>query len=599
MPDSKNKHQGSRPQGLSRRKFLLGSAATAAGAALTTAPEKADAFFNLLGFMKKPAGNGQTSNGYSIGQSLRFISANSTYLTRTPTVAGNTQTFTLSMWIKRTNPNTYQCFFNAGGNGFLIRFSTAGGGAGDFLEIYSYGGSNNFFRDTVQVYRDPSAWSHLMFVGDLTNATASNRFLVYVNGTQVTSFTNTVSGMGGIDPSNTSGIQVNTTTGHYIGGNYLGSPYYFDGYISEVNFVDGQALPATAFGQTDTNSGQWIPKSPSVSDYGKNGYYLNFSNTANFGLDSAPISGSHTAANNWTASGFQTYDQVLDSPTNNFCSWNPIGNPGATTPTFSNGALTSSASVPNAGVNNQWVTGTYGLTSGKWYWEITQTGGGGQIIGIANIASIAATAGSYWVGAYQWTVERVLDSTGVLVSSYGSSVANGSVIGVALDLDAMTISFSVNGTSYGVAKSSLPGQTYTPVTGAGSSGATNAFSANFGQGGQTGCVYDSASGGRFKYTPPAGFKALCAVNLPSSMSVATSGTFTGNANTDGPFVWLGGSPTDLTINGNTVTWGTHADKLANGFKIRTNSSSYNVSGSNSFSATVPAKFKWATARTNP
>jgi hypothetical protein len=122
---------------------------------------------------------------------------------------------------------------------------------------------------------------------------------------------------------------------------------------------------------------------------------------------------------------------------------------------------------------------------------------------------------------------------------------------------------------------------------------------NFGQGGQTSLTYDSASGGRFTYTPPAGFKALCTANLPSTMPVVTSGTFTGNANADGPFVWLGGAPTDLTINGNTVTWGTHADKLANGFKVRTSSASYNAGSTNSFSATVPAKFKWATARTNP
>jgi hypothetical protein len=480
--------------------------------------------------------------------------------------------------------------FNSSNNLFAQVCSPAGGASNYSLKISS------------GVFRDLAAWYHIVVT---VNTSQSNPIRLYVNGIEDVgsySYNNN-------NNSNNVGAQWNLSGSTGAIGWYAstegmgGTATYFSGYMAEFYNIDGQALDASYFGQLDTNSGQWIPKAYSGT-YGANGFYLKFadssdSTAATLGKDSAALDGAHASANNWTPNGFAAHDQVLDSPTNNFCTWNPIGNPGATTPVFSNGALTSSASVPNAGTNNQWVTGTYGLTSGKWYWEVTQTGGGGQIIGVANIASIGSTAGSYWVGAYQWTVERVLDSTGVLVSDYGSSVANGSVIGIALDLSAMTISFSVNGTLYGVAKSPLPNQTYTPVTGGGSSGETNAFSANFGQGGKTGLVYDAASGGRFKYTPPAGFKALCTTNLPSTMPVVTSGTFTGNASADGPFVWLGGSPTDLTINGNTVTWGTHADKLANGFKVRTSSASYNASGSNSFSATVPAKFKWATARLNP
>ena len=103
----------------------------------------------------------------------------------------------------------------------------------------------------------------------------------------------------------------------------------------------------------------------------------------------------------------------------------------------------------------------------------------------------------------------------------------------------------------------------------------------------------------FAYTAPSGFKALCTANLPAG-TITTSGTFTGNADADGPFVWLNGVPTAMTINGNAVTFGTHADKLANGFKVRSSSGSYNTAGSNTYSITTTgAKFNVARAQPNP
>ena len=103
----------------------------------------------------------------------------------------------------------------------------------------------------------------------------------------------------------------------------------------------------------------------------------------------------------------------------------------------------------------------------------------------------------------------------------------------------------------------------------------------------------------FAYSPPAGFKALCTKNLPTG-TITTSGTFSGNASTDGPFVYLNGVPTAMTINGNAVTLGNHADKLANGFKVRSSSASYNSAGSNTYSITsTGTKFKYSNAQGNP
>jgi hypothetical protein len=591
---------------VSRRKFLAGSAATAAGAAVASSgisllSERAEAFFNMGAFWKKPVGSGQTSNGYTIGQSLRFNPANSTFLSRAVSVGGNQQTWTLSMWVKRTALTIANDFLFgvslSGADNFGIRFGS-GGNANDNLDIYSQF-DNEFGSKSVQLFRDPSAWGHLVLAMDVTQGTNANKIKIYWNGVQITSLTADES-FAGPYPTATTAMQPNAaSTVMYLGKRGSGAAVYTSCYVAEFCWVDGQQLSPTSFGQIDTNSGQWIPKAPSVSDYGKNGCYLNFSNSSSLGTDSAPISGNHTAANNWTPTNFNTYDQVLDSPTNNFCAWNPL--------TFrlfgSNfGSMTwSSGNLSVNGVSLQATTGSIGVTTGKWYYECTFTYSSlGGNFNYSGEFGLVDSAGNFWL--YYGSGGNPNGTIYANAATVSSSVAQftvGDIIGVQIDLSGSpTYTFYKNGSSIGTYSFTPTGAVFPFASYGSGSGSGISWTAigNFGQGGQTGLTYDAASGGRFKYTPLAGFKALCTVNLPSGMSAVTSSTFTGNASSDGPFVWLGGSPTDLTINGNTVTWGTHADKLANGFKIRTSNSSYNASGSNSFSATVPAKFKWATAR---
>jgi hypothetical protein len=184
------------------------------------------------------------------------------------------------------------------------------------------------------------------------------------------------------------------------------------------------------------------------------------------------------------------------------------------------------------------------------------------------------------------------ETTGV---TFGNTYTTGDVIGIAVDFDNNLIWFSKNGTwqnsgdpSTGTnGKSFGSGKTWAVgYVESGSSTSASTFDLTFGQ-------------RPFAYTPPSGFKALNTQNLPAG-TITTSGSFTGNVSTDGPFVYLNGVPTAMTINGNAVTFGTHADKTANGFKVRSSSSSYNASGSNTYSITTTgAKFKYANAQGNP
>jgi hypothetical protein len=236
-----------------------------------------------------------------------------------------------------------------------------------------------------------------------------------------------------------------------------------------------------------------------------------------------------------------------------------------------------------------------GVDSGKWYWETLITGNSGYwILGIA-LANVSLTnyiggdASGY--SYYSLNGTKYNDNAS---SSYGSSYTTNDIIGIAFDADNGKVFFAKNGTwqasgnpvaGTNAAYTGLTGRFFPAYT-EGTNNSATTYSCNFGQ-------------RPFAYTAPSGFKALCTENLPEG-TITTSGTFTGNANADGPLVYLNGVPTTMTINGNAVTFATHADKLANGFKLRTNSVSYNTSGSNTYSVSATGdKFKNARAQINP
>ena len=515
--------------------------------------------------------------GYEISRSVRLRSSASAFFSRTPASAATNGTkFTWSGWVKRGSlSNTYSCLFGAdlgAGTSQLCFFDASG-------NLYFYSGAV-LQRTSAAVFRDPSAWYHVVVVGDSTQATAVNRLVFYVNGIQQT--------WTGTDPTLNGTWHIGRQSTLQGIGFGVGSSAttYFDGYLTEVNFIDGQALTPSSFGETDSITGVWKPKKY-AGTYGTNGFYLNFSDNsaataAAIGKDSSG-NGNNWTPNNISVTSGVTYDSMLDVPTpyadggngrGNYCTWNPLS---ARTTTLTNGNLAASTTTGMC-------AGTIAVSSGKWYWECTPTDTSAQqLFGIISASNTAfptypgQTSDSY--GYYAFNGNKY---TGGTATAYGAAYGNNDVIGVALDLDAGTLVFYKNGTSQGTAYSGLSG-TFMPAAG---DGATNAWVGNFGQ-------------RPFAYTPPTGFKALNTQNLPAG-SITTSGSFTGNASADGPFVYLNGVPTAMTINGNAVTFATHVDKTANGFKLRTSSSSYNASGSNTYSITTTgAKFKYANAQGNP
>jgi hypothetical protein len=482
------------------------------------------------------------SADYLLAKSLRFRSSASAYLNRTPatTGTGGSKTWTYSGWIKRGVLGTRQSLLDgyAASAGHVLEFQTA-----DTLDFYGWGaGAAALELSTTQVFRDPAAWYHIVLAVDTTQATSSDRIKLYVNGSQVTSF-----GTATYPTQN-----VNT----YISSNVVqdigrrgDAQFYADGEQAEINFVDGQALAPTAFGAYSIYN-QWLPIRY-AGTYGTNGFYLPFTNTASTSTLVADSSGN---ANNWTPNNISltagiTYDSLTDVPTltsttvANYAVWNPLWQGRTNVPT--NGNLDYPAS--SVGI------GTMDLSSNSFYWEITSTGG-------TSTVAVYSTSASSSIGV----------TTGL---TYGFRF-NGST---------GAFDYTTNGTTFTSIATGLTSGPYFIYV---STAAATTASLNAGQ-------------RSLAYTAPSGFLPLNTFNIAAG-TVTTSGTFTGNLSTDGPFVYLNGTPTAMTINGNAVTFGTQADKLANGFKVRSSSILYNLIGSNTYVATTVGEvFKYEDAQSNP
>ena len=436
---------------------------------------------------------------YQIEQSLRFNDDDSAYLSRTPASAGNRKTWTWSGWIKRGNLGRQMLFCTPDSNypSINIEFQN------ETFWVQDYDGSTNqIFLTSAAVLRDPSAWYHLVFALDTTQATASNRAEMYINGVKVTSFVNSTY------PTQNYDGAMNRAVDTRLGAQANRASSFFDGYMAEVNFIDGTALDPTSFGEF--KSGIWVPKAYSGS-YGTNGFYLSFADSAAIGDD---LSGN---GNDWTANNLVATDVLLDSPTNNFAVLNAIG--GGISETLSEGNL----SVAPPGAGN--TTATIGVTSGKWYWEGRVRSDNYYSVGITNEAGVAyadsmSVSGSNSVG--YWSGGGIYDQGGLVatVASYGTA----DVVAAELDMDAGNIKFYKNNIrvytyTFG---SSGAGVTF-PVafaavnSGGGSGRATDL---NFGQdssfaGNKTRQGNTDENGvGDFYYTPGEGYLALCTANLP-------------------------------------------------------------------------------------
>ena len=535
------------------------------------------------------AGN-SAATGYNLTRSLRFRSSATAYLNRTPASASNRKTWTWSGWVKRGVLGTANQTILESSNGSiytLLWFTSA-----DQISILQDNGAGGVLTVTTNaVFRDPSAWYHVVIAIDTTQATANNRTIFYVNG---------------VNQSLTYSIQlaqnadtwVNFTYQHRIGYRVGGSAA-FDGYLAEVNFIDGQALTPSSFGSTNATTGVWQP-ARYTGAYGTNGFYLNFTDnsalttSSNVGLGKDfSGNGNYWTTNNISITAGVTYDSMTDVPTltsataANYPVLNPLQpHDGGYTTSVTNGNL-AVAITYNSGGNMVTVPSTIKTSSsGQYYWEITVTSslaGGVTGVGVITpdsyVESTAPPTNNY---LYVQNGNKFTNGTG---TAYGATFTSGDVIGVALDVGAGTITFYKNNVSQGVAFTGLAATSYYAVVTSNATG-TRSYAINFGQ-------------QPFTYTPPTGFVALNTYNTAAG-TVTTSGSFIGNLSADGPFVYLNGVPTTMTINGNAITFGTQADKLANGFKVRSALALYNLATSNTYSVTTNgAVTKYANAQGNP
>ena len=469
--------------------------------------------------------NSIKDTGYDVANSLRFNDNDSAYLNKTFSSASNRKTWTFSTWIKRGNLNTttsYQNILNAGNDNhnrdsFFFDDDTDD----TFCWFGSYSSTTYGIR-TSAVFRDTSAWYHVVIKADTTQSTASDRLKFYVNNElqSVSTFNN------GYLPQNTD-MYVNSTIPQFIGKTYTTSQY-FDGYLAETVFVDGTALEPTSFGEFDEDSPTiWKPKDVSGLTFGTNGFYLDFENSGSLGAD---VSGN---GNNFTVNNLTSVDQSTDTCTNNFATLNPLNGNHYAGLTFSEGNLkiTTTASQYAPGQS------TIGFNKGKWYAEFKATDADNWTI--AGIVSYNASGSNDYVGKYPGSYGYVGGSsaggsyskvTSAVFSSYGATYGDGDIISVAVDADNNKIYFAKNGTyidsgdptsgstGTGAAftiSSPPPDGFYFFAVGNYSGSQTPDWEANFGS-----PPYSISSGnsdangfGNFEYAVPSGYFSLCTKNL--------------------------------------------------------------------------------------
>ena len=385
--------------------------------------------------------------GYEISNSLRLT--DNAYLNITRSSQSNT-TGTFSAWIKTAAQNSFQL---AGGhtdvnNRSYIYFPSSGGGFSGGLFSRTSGSLDTNFN-TNAVYRDPSAWYHLVVAFDTTQSTESNRVKWYVNGEQITSFSASTY------PSQNASIPILNKATQTIGAGYGASSIsvWSDGYMAEVYYIDGTQYAASDFGETNDN-GVWIPKDASGDlTFGTNGFYLEFKQTGTSQNSSGIGADTSGNDNHLAVNGLAATDVTTDTPTNNFCTLNPVA-----VSRFDNDGVYSEGNTKITSTSSDndrfYSVATMGVTSGKWYWEIkvptaskVETGVGilTEIMGTSqhynnetspNIISVNAGGNIYGKGGADYD-DHV---------NWAADLSDNDIIMWALDMDNYELWYGINGT---------------------------------------------------------------------------------------------------------------------------------------------------------
>ena len=462
-------------------------------------------------------GQSATAAAFSVDNSCRFNRADSALLSITPAGDGNKRTFTLSIWVKRSDIGSIgtasvNMMMDAVGSGGLSFYET------DAIKFYI---DNVYGQATTVLYKDPSAWMHIVQAVDTTDAVAGDRIKTYVNGVRVTDFSSENN-----PPINTDSKFNNSSVVMTISQ----ASASFGGYIAEAIMIDGLQLEPTSFGQFNDDSPTiWEPIDPSGLTFGTNGFYLDFKDSADLGND---VSGND---NDMTSTNLAAGDQAVDSPTNNFNTWNRLW--GYRNP-YSTYAVTLDEGNCNWARNDDTACcGTMAVSKGKWYVEYKVTvynNYTSYYFGVFNVVKESGGAAPW----SQWTntdsgagisnsnnylhspplknVAKRVDGTNTV--DYSTNKCDvGDILGFCLNLDDNEIEVFNTNVSIAAAFSITGGRLYviSHVLG----GSAGDIECNFG-----GCpgFTDSATAtdengyGKFVYAPPSGFLAMCTKNLGTS-----------------------------------------------------------------------------------
>ena len=446
--------------------------------------------------LQRTANRGSVATGYDVANSVKLEADNTEYLTRDVSSAGSRYTGTISMWIKRTEISTAQYLFTFGNtdndNGrTFARFQTD-----DTLRI---GGGTTTWRNTDRVFRDVSAWYHIVIAFDTTQSTANDRFKLYVNGVQETSFSTTN------NPSQNDNLGINFEK-QVIGYNSIDNGQPFAGYMCEICYQDGTASAPTEFGEFDSDTGIWKPIDVESKPSGTNKFYLDFEDSSNLGND---VSG----GTDFTENNIAAADQATDTCTNNFATQNVLRQATDRMPLMSEGAT----EIGNNVNDYRYSPATIGVANGKWYWEIKPTVNGNTLVSGAGIASNQGTLFFYdETGNFVYHYDGDRYVNGTAVSSYGAAWSTNDIIGFAYDADNWTLTCYVNNSSQGnllASQTDISSELFIPYV---YSFGTHTYQTNFGgytTMSNTHTNTDENGYGSFVYAPPTGYYAICTKNL--------------------------------------------------------------------------------------
>ena len=434
---------------------------------------------------------------------------------QTPT---NNKIFTFSAWVKKgaSGYQTIMSWENNSSSSQTFRINTKND---DVLQILDYSGGVVMDYTTTQVFRDTSAWYHIVVAVDTTNATANDRTKLWVNGERVTSFgTQTTYSLN----ASTQAQQSN----YFCAIGSVNSLYYWNGSMAHVHFIDGTAYDADTFGETDATTGIWKPKTAPSVTYGTNGFFLKFENSGAFGTDS---SGN---GNNFTVNGTMT--QTIDTPDNVFATWNPLAGFALPNGGFSNGNTTATQ-----GGNTSWTgaISNLGVNSGKYYCEIKWTTTGQySLFGfipsseIDHLGALGQTGNTHYGLYYSGDLFVLENGSTSSVSSFSSAISSGDIVQLALDKDNNKMYWGINGTWQNSANPSagtggysigyLTDEYWHFAINQRTDSGNGTMQINFGNGFFGTTAVSSAQNpddgiGIFEYSPPTGYKALCTKSINS------------------------------------------------------------------------------------